>query len=252
MPVALWPALATRIAQQAGADVLDLRHLSAAVAGTPNPLFDSSLRQTAYATHSLSLQGSWETFRNDRLSSSHRATSRRKWRQLHKLGTPRFVDAQGVDEALSLLSTILSLKRTQCADSGRRDLLAMPGYADFFREMTRRHFASGRIRITALQIDRSVLAAHWGCVHQGRFLWLMPTYDPAWQRVSPGRLLLEQVLERSFEEGLDAFDFTIGDEPYKLAYADTHERLGRAVHARTPLGHAYAWRACREGLPPKA
>jgi len=252
VPAASWPALARRIARQAGADVLDWRHLTPRVSRQDNPLYGPACRRTPYSTHALALTGSWQDFCRDRLSTSHLATSRRKWRQLGQSGSARFVIARTVDEALGLLETTVRLKTAQCADTGSRNLLAQAAYRDFFTRMTRRHLASGLVRVAALQIDDTVLATHWGCVHRGRFVWLMPAYDPAWHRVSPGRLLLEHLLQRCFDDGLDAFDFTIGDEPYKAVYADAHERLGRVCHARTPLGHAYAFRARREGLPPDA
>ena len=252
MPANVWPALARRIARQAGADVIDWRHLTTRIAWSENPLFERHHRRTPYATHSLTIAGSWENFCSERLSTSHRATSRRKWRQLQQAGTPRFVIAQDVDEALALLETTMQLKAAQYEQTGRTNRLAHPAYRDFFERMTREHLASGRVQVAALQIDDTVLASHWGCVHRGRFMWLMPAYDPGWSRASPGRLLLEHLIERCFDDGLMVFDFTIGNEPYKAIYADVHQHLGRALYARTPLGHAYAFQARREGLPPTA
>ena len=39
-------------------------------------------------------------------------------------------------------------------------------------------------------------------------------------RYSVGRLLMQRLIEESIEQGLLAFDLTVGDEPYKSQWAD--------------------------------
>ena len=53
----------------------------------------------------------------------------------------------------------------------------------------------------------------------------MPSYDAAWDRLSPGRLLLDHLIEWSFCQGLGEFDFTIGDEPYKATFCNVSDGL---------------------------
>ena len=68
----------------------------------------------------------------------------------------------------------------------------------------------------------------------------MPWYESGeWARYSPGRLLLEHLLESSFEQGLREFDFTIGDEPYKSAFCNASDALYRLIRPRSALGWAY-------------
>ena len=104
--------------------------------------------------------------------------------------------------------------------------------------MTTRHHPSGLVHVAALVLDEQALATHWGCVHNGRFVYLMPSYDAAWGKLSPGRLLLDHLVEWSFLQGLREFDFTIGDEPYKFTSATPAMALYRRVAARSPLGWA--------------
>ena len=245
LPADEWPRLARRIAAAAGADVIDWRHLTRAVGPHANPLPTSRSTRTAYASHRLDIAGRWGDFARERLSSSHQAGSRRRARRLAAAGEAAFVVAADLDAALAILDRVLAWKAAQYLATGRENRLAVPAWRDFFLEMTRRHLSSGLTHVSALTLDGQVLAAHWGCVHAGAFYWLMPAYDIAWGRVSPGRLLLDHLVERAFDEGLRAFDFTIGDEPYKATYADRHEVLYRTLHARTPLGLAYAWRSRR-------
>ena len=43
----------------------------------------------------------------------------------------------------------------------------------------------------------------------------MPTFATEWKSYSPGRLLLEYLIQWSIEQRLKVFDFTVGDEEYK-------------------------------------
>jgi CelD/BcsL family acetyltransferase involved in cellulose biosynthesis len=54
----------------------------------------------------------------------------------------------------------------------------------------------------------------------GRFLGLVMTFDSDWKQFSPTRLLLEDLFAWSSLHGITIFDFTIGDESYKIEYAD--------------------------------
>lgn len=74
----------------------------------------------------------------------------------------------------------------------------------------------------------------------------MPSYEGGdWRRFSPGRLLNEYLIEWSFSNGINVFDFGIGDEDYKKDYCDVVVRLSQAMIPRTVHGWAWnrAWEA---------
>jgi CelD/BcsL family acetyltransferase involved in cellulose biosynthesis len=60
-----------------------------------------------------------------------------------------------------------------------------------------------------------------------------------WKRFSPGRLLLEDLLKWNFTNRTSIFDFGIGNESYKIAYADETLRLYQANIAVTIIGRTY-------------
>ena len=229
--------------QSRGADVVDLRHLRARVDGPLNPLVNASATRASYATHSLKLEGTWDAFCAERLSTSHQAGNRRRLRRLQAHGAPRIVVASSVAQALTILETTLEQKARQHRDSGRPNLFASACYSEFYRRMTAEYHSRGLVHVAALILDEQVLATHWGCVHKERFIWLMPSYDAAWRNASPGRLLLEHLIAWSFREGLREFDFTIGDEPYKATFCNINDGLYRWMAARSPLGWAYRLKA---------
>lgn len=226
-------------ARAARADVVDLRHLRTRVGAAPNPLVDQHLARARYGTHRLEIDGTWEAFCADRLSRSHQAGSRRRWRRLQDHGIPRVEIASSPERACTILATTLMQKAQRYQDTGRSNPLANPAYRHFYTHMTTRHQQAGLVHVSALLLDEHVLATHWGCVHDRCFIWLMPSFDAAWRQASPGRLLLDHLVEWSFREGLRAFDFTIGDEPYKASFATESDDLYRRISPCSPLGLAY-------------
>lgn len=228
-----------RLGDATRADVLDFRHLRTSIDDRRSPLVELRSKRASYATHSLKLDGTWDTFCTERLTANHRKDSRRRLRRLQERGTSRFVIAETVEQALAILDITFTQKARRYRDTGRANPLAVDAYREFYRRMTARHYSSGFVRVAALILDDHVLATDWGCIHEGRFVSLLPSYDAAWSWMSPGRLLLEHLVEWSFRQGLHEFDFTIGDEPYKFTFCNVHEGLYRRVDPWSPLGWAY-------------
>jgi len=95
----------------------------------------------------------------------------------------------------------------------------------FYRRFTQRLDDSGVLRFTAVRLDGRLVAAHYGFHHAGRFTWYKPSFDPDLAKVSPGEVLLKRLLELARDERADEFDFTIGDEAFKLRFATKNREV---------------------------
>jgi CelD/BcsL family acetyltransferase involved in cellulose biosynthesis len=93
----------------------------------------------------------------------------------------------------------------------------------FYERLAERASASGWLRFTRLEWNRTLIASHFGFCYGGTFMWYKPTFDLALARRSPGEVLIRQLLLRAVEEGAHTFDFGLGDEPFKKRFA-THTR----------------------------
>jgi Acetyltransferase (GNAT) domain len=151
-------------------------------------------------------------------SGANLADSRRQRRRLEQsLGPVQFTFDDAREE---VFSACLSWKSAQYAASGYQDLFAHEANVALFRELRRRKL----VVINSLTAGDQLLAAHLGGVHNARFAWWVPAYDPAYAKYSPGRLLLESALDASQARGDLEFDFLLGNERYKFLYA-THNRV---------------------------
>src|SRR6185369_14898373 len=123
---------------------------------------------------------------------------------------------------------------------GTPDLFAEPGHREFFEYVTRRGVRDGFVHLSGLRVDGQVRATHWGLVYRGRFYCLFPTYarDEA-ARHSPGNALMRRLFEWCIANGVEVFDFTIGDEPYKYDWCDQRLGMFDSIEATKPRGGPY-------------
>ena len=76
-----------------------------------------------------------------------------------------------------------------------------------------------------------------GLIHRDRYYYVLIGYDlDNYADYSPGRQHLYWLLERSFDEGLKVFDFTIGDESYKDRWCETTLNLWNSIRATSSKG----------------
>ncbi len=94
--------------------------------------------------------------------------------------------------------------------------------------------------LIAITLDKQVLAACWALKYKEVLYYLYPGYmDTPYIKYSPGRLLLEHLINRAFENGVKAIDFTLGKEPYKYNWAGKDNFLVDYVKPTTFIGLIY-------------
>ena len=88
--------------------------------------------------------------------------------------------------------------------------------------------------------DRDV-AYHFGLYGAATFIWYKPTFDMNLQHEGPGEVLFKALVEHASAAGHSYFDFSRGDEPFKLRFANVQRRNRRLRH-RLPISQAVARR----------
>lgn len=165
--------------------------------------------------------------------------SRRRMRRLEQDHGP--VKMEFAADPGGLLESCIQWKSRQYIASGLPDLFSSEKNVSLFRRLAEK----GVLVVSALFSGERLAAVHMGVVHDGRFLYWVPAYDPGLAGYAPGRLLLHFMLDESMKRRHKSFEFLLGDEDYKLHYA-THVRL--IGHAGTPPVFLPAWRRARAGI----
>lgn len=184
--------------------------------------FEENLEQSYQAAPTIlwNTFSSWEMFVKhvQQRRSNVFSDSRRRRRKLEKeVGELTFVFD---DRRAETRETCMRWKSAQYQRSRCTDHFASAEHIRFFEELAERDL----LRVSSLSAGDQLLAVHLGAFADDRLYWWVPAYDETYAAYSPGRLMLELILEASFQQGHREFDFLIGDESYKWYYA-THTRL---------------------------
>jgi hypothetical protein len=124
------------------------------------------------------------------------------------------------DQRPEVFDACIQWKAAQYVATGLQNNFASERNVELFRRLLKR----GVLKVSSLWGGSTLLSAHLGSLHDGRFTYWLPAYDAAKAQFSPGRILLEDLLMASHDRGDQEFDFLLGGEDYKFNYA-THNRV---------------------------
>ncbi len=183
---------------------------------TPNP-------SGAHLTH---LADNWEKFYSAKRSSATRRRDRTKRRHMSAYGEIRFVTASAPDETRRTLETLMEQKSRSLARKGIADIFARPGHREFFLDLASNPEHRALFHISRVEIGGACAAANFGIVFRDCYYHVLASYDDSGvSHYGPGALHLRELMAYAIGRGLKRFDFTIGDEPYKLEWSDTTLKL---------------------------
>jgi len=152
------------------------------------------------------------------ISASHRSGLRRKRRRLGRLGEVTFSRASPA-VASAMIGWLLDNKRAWMARRGlTNEWLGRDDYRDFLHGLVSNEGPMGSFSLFVLRVGDTPVAAQLNSVDRTRLEFFIGAHDPEFSAYSPGEIVTEECLRWALERDLD-YDFRIGDEAYKFAWA---------------------------------
>ncbi|WP_075619794.1 GNAT family N-acetyltransferase [Paenisporosarcina indica] len=72
------------------------------------------------------------------------------------------------------------------------------------------------VKVDALFLNDQMIAFTYGFMCRGRYVSFIIGHDDDYNLYSPGRILMNKLIEHSRKHGIKIFDLSVGDDPYKL------------------------------------
>ncbi len=222
-------------------DLVLLDKMPERVGRQANPLIGLPTTLHSAAAYRATLTGEWDSFYAQKRPPDRRRRDRARRKKLAELGELQFVVAKDERETFDTLAQLFLLKSRQFGRMGVFDPFAQPGCAEFFREVS---MSPGRmVHVSRLDVGSRCAAATFGLMFRGCFYQFVVSYDDEFSRFGPGTAQLQECIRYAISEGMHLYDFTIGDEPFKLEWSDEKLVLHDHVASAGLLGHLSAARA---------
>lgn len=173
----------------------------------------------------LPLPKTWEAYLGS-LPGKLRHEIKRKARRLEAEGGPfRLVtsDAETIEEDLE---RFFALHRSSEGPKGK---FMEPGMEIFFRRLAQAFLPTGVFRLSFIEVAGKKVAGAIGFVDHARDRLLLynSAFDHEWKPLSPGMVLVAEMIRVSIEEGLEGFDLLKGGLEYKYRFGSHPRKLMR-------------------------
>jgi len=218
-------------------DWIDLEKMPHKIGAQINPFTYLDVSANASGAHLTRLGDDWEKFYFEKRSSATRRHDRAKRRHLSEFGEIRFVHSADPADARRMIEMLMQQKSRSLARKGITDVFARRGCREFFLDLASNPKTEHLIHISRVEIGSIWAAVNFGMVFGDCYYHVVASYeDSALSHYGPGALHLRELMAYAIRLGLRRFDFTIGDEPYKLEWSDTHLKLCDYIVAVTWRG----------------
>lgn len=212
-----------------------LRRQPMLVDGRPNPFAGWACVPEPTGSYSVTLGADWESFYQQLHTKATRRTLKKKRKRLEQDGD--LVAKRIEDPALILEHVLLMLtwKSIQLDADGRRNAFASASN----REAIARFAANNlkQSRVYALHLDGKPIAISFLIEANRHLILYQMAYLPGpTARFSPGKLLLDYVIEMGVRDGHPELDLSIGDDLYKREICDRSMGLTNSIKAHAPSG----------------
>jgi CelD/BcsL family acetyltransferase involved in cellulose biosynthesis len=235
----LWQDIRAQLQRepQLGHDLVRLAKMPETIGAQPNPFLHLETVLNPSGAYVAQLAGTWDEYYSAKRSSATRRRDRTKRKRLAEIGEVRFVTAQDAADGTRTLETLIAQKSKAFAHMGVPNLFTRPGYRAFFLDLATNPRTQHLVHVSRLDVGPVFAAINLGLTFHGSYYHVLASYDDGdVSKFGPGAAHLRDLLQFAIEKGCDRFDFTIGDERYKLEWSDTVVKLYDHIAATSLRG----------------
>lgn len=159
----------------------------------------------------LLLPSDWEVYLKE-LDSKERHELRRKRRRLARVHPDAHVRNSTPESLGEDLDVFVTMHR---GAEGHKGHFMKPEIATFFRRLAHVFMDLGWLRLSFLEVGSTPISSTFGFRMGTTYYLYNSAYEPEANRVSPGLVLVSELVKSAIEARIDRFDFLRGPERYK-------------------------------------
>ena len=187
--------------------------------GRTNPMALLAHQQSASAAFSTPLSLHGEAFIKDKLSHQHFKKLKKKERKLHSLGSVTYLVAKTQDQVSEAIESLFAQKLARLSQKHIATHLTHQTAKDFVNQccLTGLDLGQPVIELHILKLNARIIAIFAGSVYQNGFYAMLNSFDthPEMAKLSPGEVLLVEMIKGLSARGITKLDLGIGEARYK-------------------------------------
>jgi len=152
-------------------------------------------------------------------------------RRARKLGTVIFQKATGSD-AEQLLQELFRLHHIRWTRKGESGVLQDDLTRQFHLQAALQFAETGFLRLYALKLNGQVIAVLYALADSQATYFYLSGFDPEFEKLSPGTLLIGHAIEEALSERHRTFNFLRGREPYKYRWGALDQETFSCTYRR--------------------
>lgn len=167
----------------------------------------------------INLPSKWNIYTKNFLRNNFFKQNLRKIKKLKENGILRYVNANNDKTRFILLEKLFEYKNKQL----KKNKVQIFDDIDinFYRKIFENYKKNNETHLSCLSLNNEILSIHFGLKQKSRFYYLIIAQNNSKFNIySPGRLLISFLIRWSISKKVNTFDFTQGDEKYKLDWSN--------------------------------
>jgi CelD/BcsL family acetyltransferase involved in cellulose biosynthesis len=191
----------------------------------------------------IALENSLDDYMSDSIRSGHKRGVLQKVRQLTRKSDFRVAEYHRPEDVLLGLEQAFAVSKGSWKGKLGTDMTGLEARRSFYTEVTPRLARRGEVRIWIASLDGVPIALEYHLVSEEKVYFIVNDFQEAYGRLSPGTVLLYQVLERLFAEKRQREFYFSGDlYDYKRQWASgVYEHVNLEIFHKRPYSHMLWW-----------
>lgn len=179
----------------------------------------------------LPLPSDWDAYLES-LTSKDRHELRRKRRRLGRDHPDAVFRASTDDTFETDFKMFVEMHR---GAEGHKGHFMRPDIATFFERLAQAFGPYGWLRLDLLEVAGRPIASTFGFEIERKFYLYNSAYEPDAARLSPGLVLVSELVKQAIERGVELFDFLRGPERYKYQLGAQSVPLNNVRVSKDPV-----------------
>lgn len=189
----------------------------------------------------IAFPDTWEKFLSA-LSSNRRWQTRRKRRRFGELDDSRFFVWNDDSQLQTAIERLIALHHTRWLGT-QECSFSSSEYVGFHTDLMHALIKKGNLRLYCLEAEGKIIAMDYCYLWRGEIMLFQRGFDPAYDKYSPGSVLLAYQIEHAIGEHCKGYDFLRGDHKYKQYIAnDAREKVAIKSYRFSPASTLYRLR----------